>query len=383
MKIYLDGLFYKGSGIGRYYSNLVKLFSENNIEVITAVPRRLKVEWLAEFSKYGSIEPIFVDYERFAFKHIIRHSIFIKKLKERNDLEVFWFPHVNLPLCVPSKTIVTVHDVRPFTEWWDRGMLKKAVFKMLVKRAINAASTVVVPSNYSKNALLNFFPEAKDKLKVIYNFIDADNFGDCLADCGSPVVDGKYILFVGNRKRHKNLKNLIVAFSKIAAEIEHKLVIAGARDSMTEDKDEVDILISELGLNDRIQQFISPPDKIIFNLYRYADLFVFPSFYEGFGYPPLEAVSLGTPAILSDIPIFREIFSDSGYYFDPLSPEDLSEKLLYLLTNEDLRKCLLIKERKRAKVFYRDEVDNDYINLIKSFVLFYNKFGDNCMNEGK
>ncbi|MDI3501798.1 MAG: hypothetical protein PWP22_1569 [Thermoanaerobacter sp.] len=333
MKIYLDGLFYKGSGIGRYYSNLVKLFSENNIEVVTAVPRRLKIEWLSEFSKYGSIEPIFVDYERFAFKHIIRHSMLIKKLKERKDLEIFWFPHVNLPLCVPSKTIVTVHDVCPLTEWWDRGILKKAVFKMLVKRAINTASTVVVPSNFSKNALLNFFPEAKDKLKVIYNFIDVDSFKDYLTNCGSPIVDGKYILFVGNRKRHKNLKNLIVAFSKIATEIEHKLVIAGARDSMTEDKDEVDILISELGLNDRIQQIISPPDRIIFNLYKYADLFVFSSLYEGFGVPPLEAMMCGCPVLASNIPVLREVLGEDIACLNPHSPNDMALKIKEVCLN--------------------------------------------------
>jgi hypothetical protein len=111
MKIYIDGLFYKGSGIGRYYESLMKEFSKQDIKIYTCVPKRLKKDFEKDFEGYlQSIIPIFVDYEKFSYKNFIRSRKILKKLENKVDL--FFYPHINLPLYIPHNTITTIHDLR-------------------------------------------------------------------------------------------------------------------------------------------------------------------------------------------------------------------------------------------------------------------------------
>jgi len=125
----------------------------------------------------------------------------------------------------------------------------------------------------------------------------------------------------------------------------------------------VDILKNELQLQDRIIEFLSPDDDTLINLYANADLFVFPSLFEGFGLPPLEAVALNTPVIMSDIPILKEIFGASGYYFNPLDPQDMAGKILEVLTNKELRQSLLDKQKERLLFFDKDKIIDQHIEL--------------------
>ena len=96
MKVYIDGLFYKGSGIGRYYESLMKEFSKKDIKIYTCVPKRLKKDFEKDFEGYlQNIIPIFVDYEKFSYKNFIRSGAILKKLENKVDL--FFYPHINLP----------------------------------------------------------------------------------------------------------------------------------------------------------------------------------------------------------------------------------------------------------------------------------------------
>lgn len=179
------------------------------------------------------------------------------------------------------------------------------------------------------------------------------------------MVKKPYILFIGNRKKHKNLTLLVKAFARIVHKLQHYLVIAGTKENYI---DEVDVLIKELKLSDRVIEFNTPSDDIVISLYQYADLFVFPSLFEGFGLPPLEAVTVGCPVILSDIPVLREVFDNAGYYFNPYSEKDLAEKILFILTNRNIRAKLLKKQKERIKVFDKDKIIDKYIELFDNII---------------
>lgn len=360
MRVYVDGLFYKGTGIGRYYESMTKELAKIGLNIITSVPERLKEDFEKDFGGVSNIEPIFVDYEKFSIKGFYRHGKILKNLEKSVDL--FFFPHINLPHYIPEKSIVTIHDIRPLTEWWDRNLIKREIFNYLLKRAIFRAKRVITVSHTTKTNLINYFKtqENKEKVRVIYTFID-DKFLN-FEKPKNPLVKKNYILFVGNRKKHKNLRNLIYAFNEIKDKLNYKLVIAGSKDPGKE-TDEIDELIEKLHFSDLVIQYNSPSDEEILNLYSYAKLFVFPSFYEGFGLPPLEAIACGCPSITSNIPVLKEIYGEKIACFNPYSVDDMADKIFNILVDKEKRGNLLVEGRNRLKFFDKHRI----INYIKLF----------------
>lgn len=358
-RLYIDGLFYKGSGIGRYYESLTKEFAKRGIEIFTCVPKRLQKDFEKDFSYYrDNITMIFVDYEKFSFKGIFLQSKILKDLEKKVD--IFFFPHINLPLYIPKNTITTIHDLIPFTEYWDRSYLKKNIFTYLLKRALKKSKQIISISKTVENAIKEKLAIKNNKIITIYEYID-DKFLN-LDFNKKAIVHEPYILFVGNRKKHKNLYNLIKAFNLMKGKIPHKLIVAGARDK---ELDEVDILKKQLNLENRIIDFISPADNVITNLYQNADLFVFPSLFEGFGLPPLEAISCGCPVIASNIPVLREILGDEIACFNPLDIHDIANKILVGLEHTEE---LYEKGKERLKMFNKDKIIQQYIDVFENII---------------
>ncbi|MEN3009325.1 glycosyltransferase family 1 protein [Pseudothermotoga sp.] len=359
--MFIDGTFYRASGIGRYYSNLVKLMlEETDWKLITTVPESKKKDWLEEFNSHENITPIFVKHRKFSVEGFWKLGKIIKELEK--ECQVFWFPQINLPSYVPENTIVTIHDLCPLTHWWDRGTVRKILFAQLAKRAIKKARIVVVPSNFTKEELLKNFPEVEGKVKVVYNFVD-EKFLTKQASDEPPLVKEDYILYVGNRKKHKNLKNLVLAYLKVKDQVHCKLVIAGTRDK-NKTKDEIDELIQKLKIEKFIIQFDSPTDSVIMNLYRHAKLFVFPSFYEGFGFPPLEALACGCPVITSNIPVLIETLGEEIACFDPNSVNDMAEKITEIIKNSSKRKKILNLGEEKLSKFSKSALIESYMNLL-------------------
>jgi glycosyltransferase involved in cell wall biosynthesis len=360
MKLYIDGLFYKGSGIGRYYESLTKEFAKRGLKIYTCVPNNLRNDFEKDFSNIPNLEPIFVDYEKFSVKGFLKQSKILKKLE--NEVSLFFYPHVNLPYYIPKNTVITIHDLRPLTQFWDRNEIKRRIFIFYLKRAFKHSTKIVTVSNTVAKELKQNFKWLDKDIEAIYNFID-DKFTNYNQQ-NKRIIDKPYLLFIGNRKKHKNLELLIKAFAKIDDKIPHCLVIAGAKDE-DKRKDEIDVLIKKLNIQNRIIQLIKPGDETIINLYSFADLFVFPSLFEGFGLPPLEAVSFGCPVILSDIPILREIFGEAGFYFNPHNEEDLANAILKVISDKKFKIGLLEKQRERLKIFDKDKIIEQYISLFE------------------
>ena len=368
-EIYIDGLFYKGSGIGRYYESLLKEFSLKGIKIYTCIPVRLKDSFEKDFKDFKGIEAIYVDYSKYSLKGFIKQSYILKNLENKVDL--FFYPHINLPYYIPKNTIVTVLDLTPFTKFWDRSLIKKKYYKFLFRRAICYCKGIVTISKATKKALLNFDKTVESKVDIIYEFID-DKFIEALNVSEKRLLYEDYILFIGNRKKHKNLERLILAYNEIKKKINCKLVIAGNKDINNDRKDEIDLLIKKINLENDIVEIISPDDETIINLYRNAKLFVFPSLCEGFGLPPLEAMSLGCPVIASDLPVLREVCGDAGLYFNPYSENDLSDKMLKILNDEALIKIMKEKGLDRVNFFDKEKIIKQYIEVLTKYENSFN-----------
>ena len=359
MTVYVDGLFYKGSGIGRYYEFLVSGLSKRGINIVTAVPERFKDDFLRQFSANTKVEPIFVPYEKFALKSFTSQSNLLRSLE--NKVDWFLYPHINLPMFVPKNTIVTVHDLIPLTAYWDGSKAKASVFRSLLSRAVRKAYRIIAVSETTESKLVTMFPRSKDKTVVIYESYE-ERLGRIASTLDKRSVDGSYFLYVGNRKRHKNLGRVIEAFSKIDGR-NIKFVIAGQKDGAG--PDEIETQVKELNLEHRVLFFVNPSDEVLASLYKNARFLIQPSLIEGFGLPPLEALSLGTPVLLSDIPIFREIYEDAAEYFDPLSVEDIAQKIVKWC-DEDAER--LFHAERVAHVlakFNREKILDQYVALLQ------------------
>lgn len=283
MTLYIDGLFYRASGIGRYYTCLTHNLAFSNIKIYTCIPIWLRDEFESDFSDVSDfVIPIYVNYDKFSIKAFFDQSFILKKLER--DVDLFFYPHVNLPFYIPHNTIVTIHDLTPLSKFWDRNNIKLLIYFFYLYRAVHYSKKIISVSHVVSNEIIHRFNSAKDKISIIYEFVD-NKFMNFEPKAKS-IIDGNYILYVGNRKKHKNLENLIRAFNIVKNQLDIKLVLAGSQSSHHFEEC-IYSLISSLKLEDYILHIFHPSDSDIINLYFYAKLFVFPSFLEGFGLPRL------------------------------------------------------------------------------------------------
>jgi glycosyltransferase involved in cell wall biosynthesis len=350
-KIYIDGLFFKSSGIGRYYENILSLLAESNKFIIfTTVPEEYKEEWKKKFEHFENIKPNFVKYKQFSFKNLFFHHKFLNKLV----VDYYFYPHINVPLFFKGNLVITIHDFIPYTNFWNRGFFKKMFIKLFYNTSIKRSKKIILISETTKKDFLKYFPKNVKKAVKLYNFLE-DDFCE-----NSETKKENFILFVGNRKKHKNLQRLLLAFSKLNRE--EKLYIIGKKDSI---EDEIDQIIKENNLENKVIQLTNVNDDELKDYYKKAKLFVFPSLYEGFGYPPLEALMCNTSVIASNISILVEILGEDIACFNPYKIEDIKKFLEIALNDDNFRKKLLIKGRERVKYFLKSNLKDNYINFFE------------------
>jgi glycosyltransferase involved in cell wall biosynthesis len=272
-----------------------------------------------------------------------------EKFAGKQEFDVFhqtYYADINLKR--KSRHIITVHD---FTHEKLRGNFSKLDKTAEKKRkAILKADGIICVSESTKKDLMSMYAAESKKIKVIYH-------GNSLKYnvTEPPLLDNKYLLYVGDRRSYKNFGVLIKLF-ELNNELKsyYKLVCCGGgRFTKTETE-----LISKSGLSGNFMQ-TEAWDKKIANLYFYATAFIYPSKYEGFGIPMIEAMYNGCPVIASDISSLPEIGGDAALYFNPDSPAELNEKVNLVLNNSEIRNSLKVKGKEREKSFSWDKCAKD------------------------
>lgn len=364
MSIYVDGMFYRCSGVGRVYENLLAAFAGNADvgEIHTIVPSLHKERFLEQFS-HPMIVPTFVGYGPMGFGDLVLKSVALRSL--RGKVRLYFFPGHNVPLSVPGRYIVSVNDVTVFSPHFRQPWYRKAGFRRLLSRAIHGAETVVTISETVKADLVREFALPPGKIRVIYPWVKEIFFGPPGDELLPEPLRGKdYILYVGLRIAHKNVEGVIQAFLLLVDEFpELRLVVAGGRYTTP---DVVDRWNTDPRLMGRLIEIPGPSDDAIARLFCGAKAFVFPSFAEGFGLPPLEAMASGVPVVCSDIPVFREVYGDAVRYVDPTRPESIAEGVREVLTNDGLSARFALHGRARAELYRRDRSFSAYLDLIRS-----------------
>lgn len=355
----IDCRMISNSGIGRYISEILPYIIDKLKEEVVLLG---KTEELKQYntSVLEFNAPIYSIQEQ------LKYSIIIPKSK------LFWSPHFNIPLfhIRSEKRITTIHDAYHLAYYKNLSLFQKIYAKTVINAALKMSDKIITVSNFSKKELLQYTHSIyKDKIEVIYNGIS-----DKKSDENNKNVSVNpypYILYVGNIKPHKNLENALEAYAlflKKHSEIMNKPLfkIVGKRDGFINGSQ--DRLKKILDNNPVLNEFVVftgfVSDIELNKLYSEALAFIFPSKYEGFGLPLLEAMRANCPVLASNIPSVKEICGDSVLYFDPESINDISEKISLIYFSENLRKELMNKGDRIYKKYLWEASAKKHLNII-------------------
>jgi len=364
MSLYLDGMFYRCSGVGRVYENLMAAFAGHPAlgEIHTIVPLARRSRFLGQFP-HPAIRPRFVGYGPMGAGDLVLKSVDLRSLKK--EVGLYFFPGHNVPLSVPGRYVVSVNDLTAFSPRFELPAWRKAGFHYLVSRAVHGSAAVVTISEAVKGDLVREFGLPPEKIRVIYPWVKEIFFDPPEEEALPAPLRGKdYILYVGLRIAHKNVEGVLRALLLLVDDLpELRLVVAGARHTTP---DAVDRWKADPRLKDRVIEFPDAADGDIVRLFSGAKAFVFPSFAEGFGLPPLEAMAAGVPVVCSDIPVFREVYGDAVRYVDPSRPETIAEGIREVLTDAGSAGRLARSGRERASLYRQGRSIGAYLDLLRS-----------------
>lgn len=367
MRIGIDARMYSTTftGIGRYVLELVKHLTEidkkneyvlfmNRPEYDTYEPPNKRVRKVLVKAKHYSI----AEQTRYLFK------LWGKRL------DLMHFTHFNAPMLYRGKSVVTIHDLtlsffpgKKMNSWSHR-----KAYELVLNRSAKHATKIIAVSQHTKNDLLEVTGVDSAKVEVIYEGVDEqfkprpdkEAITDLIKKYG---ITRDYVLYTGVWRSHKNVVNLIKAFSYLRGDegFEPQLVITGAEDPHYP---EVKRTVKELGLeHDVIFPGLVPEDELV-ALYQAAHIYAFPSLYEGFGLPPLEAMRCGTPVVASNNSCIPEVCGEeNALYFDPLDPEDMANTIRKLWLDEELHRELRERGLRHSRKFSWEKMAEETLKV--------------------
>ncbi|MFA4817397.1 MAG: glycosyltransferase family 1 protein [Parcubacteria group bacterium] len=295
----------------------------------------------------------------------------LPKYLRQNPLDVYLTQYIT-PFFVPKKIRIAtiVHDISfkiysKFIKFSDLFFLK-----ILIPLSFRRADKIIGVSKFTAEEIKKYYGISADKIAWIHNAVSEDFLRqDITAEKILEVkkkyhLPDEYILYLGTLQPRKNIPVLLEAFAKIKLGIGAKLVIAGGRGHNFDPR--IDTAVCKFNLRNDVffPGYIDEKDKAA--LLKGARIFCFPSLYEGFGIPILEAMTVGTPVIASDIPPHREIANKSVSFFDPKSSEDLAAKIQQLFNNPDLGLVLAQRSQPQAKNFSWEKTARDMVCIFNS-----------------
>jgi glycosyltransferase involved in cell wall biosynthesis len=351
VRIAIDARKLRDYGIGTYIRNLLRHLARldaRNEYVIICRPE--DAHFTAELGENFRPLP-----ER-SRPYSVREQLAVPLDLRREGVDMFHAPHYVLPPLTPCRSIVTIHDCihLRFPQYLPN-RLGYAYARTSLWVAAHRSARILTVSDASKRDILEYFHIPESKVSVIYNAIDERFSEEPAADEVMRVreryqLNDPFILYAGNIKPHKNLERVIEAFHIIRrGELEHvKLLIIGDEISKYA---ALRRTVHRHKLHKHVRFFGFVPDATLAILYRLARVFVFPSLYEGFGLPPLEAMASGTPVITSNLSSLPEVTGDAAMLIDPYETDAIAGAMRRVLLDDRLREDMCERGLARAREF--------------------------------
>jgi glycosyltransferase involved in cell wall biosynthesis len=351
VRIGIDARKLHDFGIGTYIRNLVRQLARMDHETeFVLLCRPEDVEGIQSLGE--NFRPVVET----AGNYSIAEQIKLPLALQREGVTLFHAPHYVLPRLIGCKSVVTIHDcIHLMFPQYLPGRLAHVYARTSITTAARRADRIITVSESSKRDILKYVDVPPDKIDVIYNAYD-QRFAvepreeDVVRVRERYQLHDEFVLYAGNIKPHKNLERLIDAFHRVRQRgLDHlKLVLIG------DDISKYASLRRAVHRNQlhKYVRFLGYlPEETLAVMYRLAGVFVFPSLYEGFGLPPLEAMAGGTPVVTSNVSSLPEVAGDAALLVDPYDPEAIAEGIYQVLTDEDLRRSLRQKGLARARQF--------------------------------
>jgi glycosyltransferase involved in cell wall biosynthesis len=327
MKLVIDIRLINASGIGTYLKNIIPSI----LDIFDQVVVLGNSKEIRSFDWSTRVEIIEFKAKIYSLKEQLLYPIIVPKC------DILWVPHFNLPLLPirAKKVVATIHDVNHLAGVSPMSIVKKKYAYLLIQNAVKKANLIFTVSEFSKRELIKYSTVIPEKIKVVYCGVDQSFFQDTKNDKSLKLPDN-YILYVGNVKPHKNLITLLKAYCLLSNELKtkYKLVIIGKKEGFITQDQEIDKFIMTNKLEKQITFAGYVEDFDLPKIYQQAALFVFPSLYEGFGLPILEALAANILVISSNAASLREIGGEAVIYFNPINHSELAQKMTENLENE-------------------------------------------------
>lgn len=370
------------SGVSCYTSDLLlamfKEDRENNYSLFynswSDISERLNI-WENERSKILKLA-----WPNKIFNYVLQKVFHYPKLdKFLGEPDIFWSPHFNFSSFSKSaktKKIITVHDISflryPEFFSWRKNFWHKA---LEVKKILTEAEAIVAVSDNTKNDIVELLNIYEDKIRVIHSGFslvlrsgEAVSKEDFFKKHGlNRFKDSKLILYLGTIEPRKNLVNLIRAYELWRSNLPEgekplPLVLAGSKGWKTS---KIIAAWKKSAFKDDIffLGYVSPEEKEV--LYQEAMVFIYPSFYEGFGLPPLEAMARGIPVISSNNSSLPEVVSDAALTVNANNYLEITSAMTYLISDSSFREMMIERGRERVKLFSWEKTAKEYLDFFK------------------
>ncbi len=362
-KICVDARMIEHSGIGTYIRNILSRLTHSPYEISLIVdPALSKHTFLDSFRLIPTSAPIYSIQEQLKLPFLIP------------SCDLFWSPHYNIPLgpIRAQKRLVTICDVNHLAFMDLLSLPQKIYAKNMIPQAVARSGHIITISHFSRTEIVKYTKISENKVTPIHLGVDRSHFyqrkdRDLLSAVRTKYgLPEKFIVFVSNLAPHKNIQGLLLAWEQLIKDIPGwKLVFVGKKMKNTDWQ----LLIDQNPMLAQHVLFLGQVDYDDLPLvYENAHAMVLPSFYEGFGLTPLEAMSCGCPVVVSRAASLPEIFEDDAIYVDPYSSTDIANGLKTMISNVDLHQRLKISGLERCLRFDWDTTVEKHLEIIKELL---------------
>ena len=356
MRIALDDRAIRFSGIGIYTRNLAEVYDKLGHDVFL----------------YD--DHLVVTRSGFVFKYINFIRRFIKENRDlcnwlrENGIHLYHVPkNTGVPFFSPIPVVVTIHDVIPHVlpQQYLDNLLERLYYETAIRVSIKRSKKIITISEFSKQELIRHYGVKPEKIAI--TLLAYNKTFRKIPDAAllKPVrekynLHDKYLLAVGGSEYRKNMQRLITVYQKHFSGT-YKLTVIGGK---WRDAD----LPGRYVYDKNIRFLTNIPEEDLIAIYNMAEVFVFPSFYEGFGIPVLEGMACGVPVVTSNVSSMPEVGGDAAVYFDPYNEDDMAEKIESVLNNEMLRKDMIAKGLQKVKEYSWEKCAKETLQIYREVI---------------
>lgn len=355
---------YQYGGVARYFyelANHIANMNKHSVEIFSPLYINEYFSSSSSVRPSGVKVPVVTGLERYAawgIDSVLSYGM----IKPRRDIDIFHETYYSAISSSPgsAKKIVTVYDM--IHELFPDQSAKRNRTSQAKMHAVTNADHVICISKNTRNDLITIFGVPEEKTSVVY--LGCSFTSDSKKK--PPNVDKPYLLFVGQRAGYKNFERMLLAYARSLKLSTQLSLICFGGGSFTEYENS---LMSELGLSPKNIIQISGDDDVLVGLYDSAEAFVYPSLYEGFGIPLLEAMSLNCPVICSNTSCFQEVVENAAELFDPNDEYSLLQAIEKVVFSKEVKELLISRGRKRIKNFSWNKCAKETVQIYSKLCL--------------